>query len=810
MTESNKTTVEAERRRRDPNAGETPRPRAEAPRREPSGRSTGGGGSGGSSSGSGSFGGGGSSPLGGMKLPAWAVVLLVIGYLIFSALSGGDDSGGADTGQELLQPVEEEVLPVESPTARPTRPAVAAGEGATWLVMLYQDADDKILEQDIYLDLNEAERVGSSENVKIVAQVDRFRSGFDGDGDWSGARRYFVTYDDDFARVGSEMVQDLGEVNMADSRTLSDFVTWAVAEYPADKYVLILSDHGMGWPGGWSDSDSKAAGNRDIPLANAIGDHLFLMELDQTLGEIRNLSGIDQFELIGMDACLMGHVEVYSALAPHARYAVTSQETEPALGWAYTSFLGALQADPNLTGADLGRLIVESYIQEDQRIVNDQARAEFLRQGSPMGGFAGFFGGLSADQLSEQMAVEITLAAVDLSITPELVANLNQFAYALQDLPQEQVAQARSYAQSFTSIFGQEVPASYIDLGHFAQLVQRQAGNAKVTAAVQALQSSIEKAVIAEKHGSKRSGATGVSIYFPNSTLYRSPAAGPQSYTVIANRFAQDSLWDEFLLYHYSGDLFELSTGGVANSGGFKRAPGQGQIQVSAINLSSSQAAAGSPVTLSADIGGSNIGYVKLFVGYYDQNSSSIAVVDMDYLEAPETRELNGVYYPEWGSNDFTLRFSWEPIVFGIDDGTQIVPALFTPQTYGATFEEAVYTVNGIYTFVDGEQRYARLAFSNGVLHSVIGFSEQDGSGSAREIIPQNGDTFTLLDMWMDLDATGAVVKTDTQVGATLTFGEQAFLWREMDAAGGDYLVGYIVEDLDGNSVAAYSQITVK
>ncbi len=32
-----------------------------------------------------------------------------------------------------------------------------------------------------------------------------------------------------------------------------DFVTWAVSAYPADKYVLILEDHGAGWPGGWTD-----------------------------------------------------------------------------------------------------------------------------------------------------------------------------------------------------------------------------------------------------------------------------------------------------------------------------------------------------------------------------------------------------------------------------------------------------------------------------------------------------------------------------------------------------------------------------
>ena len=32
--------------------------------------------------------------------------------------------------------------------------------------------------------------------------------------------------------------------------------------------------------------------------------------------------------------------------------------------------------NPSVTGADLGRYIVDSYISEDQRIVDDQARAE--------------------------------------------------------------------------------------------------------------------------------------------------------------------------------------------------------------------------------------------------------------------------------------------------------------------------------------------------------------------------------------------------------------------------------------------------
>ncbi|MBN1582988.1 MAG: hypothetical protein JXA89_19925, partial [Anaerolineae bacterium] len=113
-------------------------------------------------------------------------------------------------------------------TSVPFVPPSMSTEGQTWLVMMYQDADDKILEQDIYLDLNEAERVGSSDRVHIVAQVDRFNAGYQGDGDWSSTKRFYITRDDDLKAVGSQLVADLGEANMSDGQTLVDFVTWAM------------------------------------------------------------------------------------------------------------------------------------------------------------------------------------------------------------------------------------------------------------------------------------------------------------------------------------------------------------------------------------------------------------------------------------------------------------------------------------------------------------------------------------------------------------------------------------------------------
>ena len=513
--------------------------------------------------------------------------------------------------------------------------------------------------------------------------------------------------------------------------------------------------------------------------------------------------------MIGLDACLMGHIEVYSALEPHARYAVASQETEPALGWAYTGFLRALQDNPGMDGADLGRLIVQSYIREDQRIVDDEARAGFVDQGSSLGWL---FGGPTAAQVAQQMEDDITLAAIDLDAVPALNESLNTLAYALMGVRQQGVAAARTYAQTFTSVFGKKVPPSYLDLGNFAQLVKRESGDSNVAQAVDQVLVALDQAVVAEKHGRKKPGASGVSVYFPNSQLYRTRYAGPESYTTIARRFAQESLWDDFLAYHYTGRPFEPATRSLAvpEPGVPVRGPGAGAIEVEPITLSSNVAAPGQPVLLSTEIRGDNIGHVYLFVGYHDPASNSIFIADRDYLESGETREIGGVYYPDWGNSGvLALEFEWEPIVYAVNDGARRALAVFSPEAYGAAPEEAIYTVEGTYTFADGSgSRYGRLYFSDGELKQVYGYTGQDGTGAPREIIPESGDTFTVLEQWMDLVPGGAAEFT-TQEGNTVVFGDEVLTWEELDAPAGEYVVGFIVEDLDGNSYPVYKAVRV-
>jgi hypothetical protein len=81
---------------------------------------------------------------------------------------------------------------------------------------------------------------------------------------------------------------------------------------------------------------------------------------------------------------------------------------------------------------------------------------------------------------------------------------------------------------------------------------------------------------------------------------------------------------------------------------------------------------------------------------------------------------------------------------------------------------------------------------------------------SGREIIPQPGDTFTVLEHWLDLDQQGNVSQVATQPGDTLTFGDQTFTWEDLDAAAGEYIVGFIAEDLDGNATQVFDRVTVQ
>lgn len=733
-----------------------------------------------------------------------------------------------------------------------TRPAQM--DEAEWLIMVYSVADDETLEEDMLIDIQEMEFIGSTDQVHIVVQVDRFDGGFDGMGDFTSTKRFYITQDDDFDEINSEELDDLGEVNMADGETLFDFIVWAVENFPARKRMLILSDHGSGWPGGFGDPDPGIPGADDIFLVDLFGhDNLWLMEIDRTLEEAMAATGINYLDIVGFDACLMAQLEVFTALAPHARYAVASEELEPGLGWAYVGILETLTLEPEMDAAALARVIVESYIYQDVRLYD------------PV-----YAGNLGPEAVAKEIYHDITLSAVDLSLIPAMNAALDEFVASLTTIDQRIVATARSYARSYESVFGDDWPSPYIDLGNFVELAAQNSNDATVQSAAETLLALLQEAVIAETHGPGRKGSTGVAIYFPVPKMYA--VVDNFGYTTVADRFAAETQWDEFLAFHAGGgaamnftrpqvdpqqtmaeafaDLdeadievlieeiaalleedytpdqiaellleaewpaeivdFLLENGLLAVA---EEAPSLPvsivkPIRVAPITLSAEVVSPGEPVTVETRVSGNRLAYLYTFIGRLLPADAFLIIEDMDYIFSEENQEAGGVIYPVWPDEAFDVSFDWEPTVYAVSNGETSIRVLFAPETYG---DSPTYSVEAIYHFADGsEDRRATLFFRDGVLVRAITFTgpATSSAGAPWEVKPKVGDSVTLLQRGYDLSGDNEDELYSREAG-TLVFGEDPLFLEQTPAPSGNYVVGVIAEDLDGNTYESYEIVFV-
>jgi hypothetical protein len=665
--------------------------------------------------------------------------------------------------------------------------------------MLYMDADDAVLERDVLFDLNEAEVIGSTADVQIVAQIDRYKGGYAGDGDWTTTRRFHVTKDGDLQHLHSEQLSDEGELNMADGGTLSDFVAWAAEAYPADQYVLVMSDHGMGWPGGWTDAATRGIGPDRITMARLMGaDAIWLMELERALKDIKARSGVGRFALIGMDACLMAQLEVFSALRPYARYAVASEETEPALGWAYTAVLKQLVANPAMSPATLGRAIVQTYIRDDQRILDTASRRELVA------GMTGDSADVPVAELVKYLSTDITLAAVDLDRIPAVEDALFALISVLQDYDQEVFAEVRAYAQPFANVFAEELPSPYIDLGSFSGIVLAQDPPAEVARPCRQLQRALAAAVVASTHGPDRPGAGGISIFFPVWDIYRSH--NDVGYRQVVRTFERRTAWADYLDLHYrllsarAREATDKGSGGGASAASRATAV---PLRIDPIKASREVVRPGAPARLRTTVRGTDLAYLYVFDGHLIKNGSVLLVDDIDYLMADKTRTVNGVVFPDYASSTVKIDYEYEPSSYVVTDGAGSVKAAPLPEAYDLTTPS--YTVDGMYTFNDGTDRWGRLYFSGDTLRKVLLFSGQ-GSGAPRAVTPAAGDAFTVERDGYYIDP-GKDGKLYVAPGGTLTFGRGAITWEQVAPGSSVRVVGFIAEDFSGRTVEEYTML---
>ena len=206
-------------------------------------------------------------------------------------------------------------------------------EAGTWAIYWYLCGSD--LESNggfATSDLMEMMEVALPENVRVVIQTGGAKTWQNNVVDADILQRY--VYDSE----GLTLVDELPPASMGDAATLTDFLRYCKQNYPAEKTAVLFWNHGGG-------SVSGAAFDERYSY-----DSLTLDEMQTAFGRVWETDENNPpLELVGFDTCLMATVDVAGTFAGTAHYLVASEEVEPANGWLYSSWLGALAEDPAWT-----------------------------------------------------------------------------------------------------------------------------------------------------------------------------------------------------------------------------------------------------------------------------------------------------------------------------------------------------------------------------------------------------------------------------------------------------------------------------
>ena len=155
-------------------------------------------------------------------------------------------------------------------------------------------------------------------------------------------RWHYDCYITDDRPDGFFLDETLPLASMADPETLADFISWGAKNYPAEKYALVLWDHG----------DGSKTGLMIDELFK--GDVLYLDELSAALRD-----GGVHFEAVLFDACLMANLETAWAVHDSANWMIASEELVAGKGTAVDAWLQQLYFVPECDGEMLGRWICD-------------------------------------------------------------------------------------------------------------------------------------------------------------------------------------------------------------------------------------------------------------------------------------------------------------------------------------------------------------------------------------------------------------------------------------------------------------------
>lgn len=218
-----------------------------------------------------------------------------------------------------------------------------------WTVLIFLNGANDLETYGI-LNMNQLEKIGSTADVNIVVQFKRIGARYDNsNGDWSDTRRYYIDRDGDESSITSTLISQKNNVDMGNAATLQEFVNWGVKTFPAERYNLVLWNHGAGWRSVKTRAQRPMV-TRGVSYDDVSGNHINTIELP---GAVVHPEG-KKWDLLTVDCSLMQMIEVLYEWRNTANYIVGSEESPPGEGYAYDLTMGHLVNNPNIDGKTLG------------------------------------------------------------------------------------------------------------------------------------------------------------------------------------------------------------------------------------------------------------------------------------------------------------------------------------------------------------------------------------------------------------------------------------------------------------------------
>jgi hypothetical protein len=218
-------------------------------------------------------------------------------------------------------------------------PALEVDAPRKWTIAMYWASDNNLDEYTDYFVSMWREHLTNTEDIALCVFMDRLEL---------PANISTLTEDGWVEKVSYD------EINSSSPDTLAMFIEYALTEpsLASDNFMLMVQDHGNGYLGlccdeGLPDTEALEAWMSIDGLGSGIR-----AALDSSGGEI---------DIVALDACTLGTVEIAYELRGVAPYLVASELGVPFDGMNYAALLSGLSEDPTIEPLDLACKLVDDY-----------------------------------------------------------------------------------------------------------------------------------------------------------------------------------------------------------------------------------------------------------------------------------------------------------------------------------------------------------------------------------------------------------------------------------------------------------------